>query len=206
MDNKYGSFASRDLALVAGLTGLFLVYGYASGVTFGHTILELDLFFLISALFTIVVSMTGKRWSATLLGTVNGLILLGEPNAPLAITLSLIPNGLVFDLAIYTRDHAIAGLSRKRFVIGGALGNLAMAISGLVILQGIGFFQGKGPEFILATSVIALMTNPLVGAIGALFGTIIPSRDWAGSRRIFRRSLRVVVLQAVLSCSWGFFH
>jgi len=66
IDKKRGSFTSRDLALVAGLTGLYLVYGYASGVTFGHTILELDLFFLISALFTIV-SMIGKRWSATLL-------------------------------------------------------------------------------------------------------------------------------------------
>ena len=95
MDKKRGSFTSRDLALVAGLTGLYLVYGYASGVTFGHAILELDLFFLISTLFTVVVSVTGRRWSATLLGTINGLILLGEPNAPIAITLSLIPNGLV---------------------------------------------------------------------------------------------------------------
>jgi hypothetical protein len=176
MDKKRRFFTNRDLALVAGLTGLYLVYGYASGVTLGHTILELDLFFLISALFTIVVSMTGKRWSATLLGTVNGLILLGEPNAPVAITLSLIPNGLVFDLALYTRDHTIDGLSRKRFVIAGALGNLAMAISGLVILQAIGFFQGKGLDFIVATSAIALVTNPLVGAIGALFGTIVVKR------------------------------
>src|SRR6266571_1342292 len=148
MDKKRSSFTSRDLALVAGLTGLYLVYGYSSGVTFGHTILELDLFFLISALFTIVVSMT----------------------------LSLIPNGLVFDLALYSHDHMIDELSRKRVVIAGALGNLAMAISGLVILQTIGFFQGKGLDFILATSVIALVTNPLVGAIGALFGTIVVRR------------------------------
>jgi hypothetical protein len=176
MDKKRGSFTSRDLALVAGLTGLYLVYGYASGVTFEHTILELDLFFLISALFTVVVSLTGKRWSATLLGTINGLILLGEPNAPIAITLSLIPNGLVFDLALYTSDSTIDGLSQKRFVIAGALGNLSMAISGLIILQGIGFFQGKGLDFILATSIIALVTNPLVGAIGALFGTIVVKR------------------------------
>ncbi len=175
MEKKRGSFTSRDLALVAGLTGLYLVYGYASGVTFGHTILELDLFFLISALFTIVVSMTGKRWSATLLGTVNGLILLGEPGAPLAITLSLIPNGLVFDLALFSRDRLIESLSWKRFVIAGTLGNLAMAISGLVILLG-GFFQGKGLDFILATSAIALVTNPLVGAIGAFFGTIVVKR------------------------------
>jgi hypothetical protein len=176
VNNKDRPFTSRDLALVAGLTGLYLVYGYASGVMFGHTILELDLFFLISALFTILVSMTGKRWSATLLGTVNGLILLGEPNAPIAITLSLIPNGLVFDLALYTRNQTIDESSRKRFVIAGALGNLAMAISGLVILQAVGFFQGKGLDFILATSVIAIVTNPLVGAIGALFGTIVVKR------------------------------
>src|SRR5947208_15195504 len=126
MDKKRGSFTSRDLALVAGLTGLYLGYGYASGVTFGHTIVELDLFFLISALFTVVVSMTGKRWSATLLGTVNGLILLGEPNAPVPITLALTPNGIIHDLALYTRDHEIDSLSRNRFVIAGALGNRAL--------------------------------------------------------------------------------
>src|SRR5438132_8330429 len=119
MEKKRGPFTSRDLTLVAGLTGLYLVYGYASGVTLGHAILELDLFFLISALFTIVVSMTGKRWSATLLGVVNGLILLGEPNAPLAITLSPIPNGLFFDLALYTRAHTIDVLSRTRLIIAG---------------------------------------------------------------------------------------
>src|SRR6266699_2351651 len=143
MDKKRGSFTSRDLALVAGLTGLYLVYGYASGVTFGHTILELDLFFLISALFTILVSMTGKRWSATLLGTVNGLILLGEPNAPVAITLSLIPNGLVFDLAIYRCDYGVDWLSRKSVVIAGAIGNLVIAISELVILQALGSSKEK---------------------------------------------------------------
>ena len=92
------------------------------------------------------------------------------------LTLSLIPNGLVFDLALYKRNQTIDASSRKRFVIAGALGNLAMAISGLVILQAIGFFQGKGLEFILATSVVALVTNPLVGAIGALFGTIVVKR------------------------------
>src|SRR5438132_9484142 len=119
MDYKHSSFSNRDLALVAGLTGLYLVYGYASGVTFGHTILELDLFFLISALFTIIVSVTGKRWSATLLGTVNGLILLGEPNAPVAITLSLVPTVLFFDLALYTRAHTIDVLSRTRLIIAG---------------------------------------------------------------------------------------
>jgi hypothetical protein len=67
-------------------------------------------------------------------------------------------------------------LSSKRFVVAGTLGNLAMAISGLVILQAIGFFQGKELSFILVTSVVALVSNPLVGAIGALFGTIVVKR------------------------------
>src|SRR5947209_13388413 len=126
MEKKRGPFTGRDLELVAELTWLYLVYGYASGVTFGHTILELDLFFLISAFFTIVVSMTGKRWSATLLGTVNGLILLGEPNAPVAITLALIPNGIIFDLALYTRDHIIIRLSKKRVALDYDSGNCRM--------------------------------------------------------------------------------
>ena len=83
MDNKSGSFTSRDLALVAGLSALYLGYSYVSGVTLGHTIREIDLFFLISAVFTILVSLTRKHWTATILGTVTGLILVTTPGAPL---------------------------------------------------------------------------------------------------------------------------
>jgi hypothetical protein len=100
VESKRGNFTSRDLALVAGMSALYLGYGYVSGVTLGHTIREVDLFFLISVLFTVLVSLTRKHWIATILGTVTGLILVATPGAPLAVTLALIPNGIVFDLTL----------------------------------------------------------------------------------------------------------
>lgn len=173
MDRRYVS-PSRYLALLAGLTGLYLVYGYASGVALGHAIFELDLFFLISALFTILVSLTGRPWSATILGTINGLLLFGDPNAPLGIGLSLIPNGLLFDLALRGGNNHAGDFSKKRLVIAGALGNLAMAITGLLIAEA-GGVLGTGLPLIIS-SIIALVGNPIVGALGALFGTEIVER------------------------------
>ena len=176
MDNKHNSFTSRDLALVAGMSALYLGYGYVSGVTLGHTIREVDLFFLISALFTILVSLTRKPWTATILGTVTGLILVTTPGAPLAVTLAMIPNGIVFDLTLRAGDHIFDNLSRKRFVVAGALGNLAMAVFGLAMLQAFGFFHGFGVSALIVIWVTALVGDTLVGALGALFGTAVVRR------------------------------
>jgi hypothetical protein len=167
--------SSRYLALLAGFTGLYLAYGYASGVALGHAIFELDLFFLISALFTILVSLTGRPWSATILGTINGLLLFGDPNAPLGIGLSLIPNGIVFDLVLRGRNSLPNGLSKRRLVIAGALGNLAMAITGLLIAEAVGALTTTGASFIIS-SIIAIVGNPIVGALGALFGITVVER------------------------------
>jgi hypothetical protein len=174
MDKKFGS-TNRYLALLAGLTGLYIAYGYASGVALQHNIFELDLFFLISALFTILVSLTGRPWSATILGTVNGLLLFGDPNAPAGIGLSLIPNGLVFDLVLRGRNHLSDNLSKNRLVVAAALGNLAMAVVGLLIAIAVGAPGTTGVPLIVS-AVIAVVGNPIVGALGALFGAIVVDR------------------------------
>lgn len=186
---KYST--SRYLALIAGFTALYLVYGYASGVALQHTIFELDLFFLISALFTILASLTGRRWSATVLATINALLLLGDPNAPLAIGLSLIPNGLVFDLVLRWGDHRVERPTRRQFVIAGALGNLAMAVAGLIIAIAVGA-PGTSGVLLITSVAIAVIGNPIVGALGAIFGTIVVERfgaareipRWSGSRAL----------------------
>src|SRR5437879_12095102 len=176
MDNKSGSFTSRDLALVAGMSALYLGYSYVSGVTLGHTIREVDLFVLISALFTILVSLTRKPWTSTILGTVTGLILVTTPGAPLAVTLALIPNGIVFDLTLRAGDHIFDNLSRKRFIVAGALGNLAMAVFGIAMLQAFGFLHGFGGSTLSVIWCPALVGDTLVGALGALFGTAVVRR------------------------------
>jgi hypothetical protein len=141
----------------------------------GHTIFELDLFFLISALFTISVSLTGRKWSATILGTITGLLLFGDPSAPLGIGLSLIPKGLVFDMTLRGVNGSAGDLSKRRLAIAGALGNLAMAIAGLLIAIAVGALSAGGVS-LLVSSAIALVGNPIVGALGALLGIAVVER------------------------------
>ena len=177
MYGRPGGFSSRDIALIAGLAALYLAYGYASGVALGNTVLSLDLFFLIAALFAVLAGVTKKMWSATALGTVTGLIFLGTPSAPFPahITLSLIANGLVFDLYLklrhFEKDHDL----RNNLVIAGALGNFVMVPVGLGSLQAFGI---STPSVLWA---ISLVGNTVVGALGALLGSIVITR--LGARR-----------------------
>jgi len=60
-------------------------------------------------------------------------------------------------------------------VVAGTLGNLAMAPTGLLILQAVFGISVLGPSP-TATWAIALIGDTLVGAAGAFFGTIIVER------------------------------
>ena len=169
-----GTSTSRYVALVAVLTALFTAYGYLSSIELRTVTRSLDLFFLLPAFFAILVSLTGKKWGGTILGTVIGLIFLGTPSAGSNfsphITASVIVNGLVFDLYLQRSGGSLLDPSRKHLVVAGTLGNLAMAPTGLLVLQAVGV-----PSLAVIWAV-ALIGDTLVGAAGAFFGTIIVER------------------------------
>ncbi len=169
-----GTSTSRYVALVAVLTALFTAYGYVSSIELRTVTRSLDLFFLLPAFFAILVSLTGKKWGGTILGTVIGLIFLGTPSAGSNfsphITASVIVNGLVFDLYLQRSGGSLLDPSRKHLVLAGTLGNLAMAPTGLLVLQAVGV-----PSLAVIWA-IALIGDTLVGAAGAFFGTIIVER------------------------------
>ena len=169
-----GTSTSRYVALVAVLTALFTAYGYLSSIELRTVTRSLDLFFLLPAFFAILVSLTGKKWGGTILGTVIGLIFLGTPSAGSNfsphITASVIVNGLVFDLYLQRSGGSLLDPSRKHIVLAGTLGNLAMAPTGLLVLQAVGV-----PSLAVIWA-IALVGDTLVGAAGAFFGTIIVER------------------------------
>jgi hypothetical protein len=169
-----GTSTSRYVALVAVLTALFTAYGYVSSIELRPVTRSLDLFFLLPAFFAILVSLTGKKWGGTILGTVIGLIFLGTPSAGSNfsphITASVIVNGLVFDLYLQRFGGSLLDPSRRRLVLAGTLGNLAMAPTGLLVLQAVGV---PSPVVVWA---IALIGDTLVGGAGAFFGTIIVER------------------------------
>ena len=169
-----GTSTSRYVALVAVLTALFTAYGYISSIELRPLTGSRDLFFLLPAFFSILVSLTGKKWGGTILGTIIGLIFLGTPstagNFSPHITASVIVNGLVFDLYLQKSGSSLLDPSRRRLVIAGTLGNFAMAPTGLLVLQAFG-----GPSSVLVWA-IALVVDTIVGAAGAFFGTIVVER------------------------------
>jgi hypothetical protein len=169
-----GASASRYVALVAVLTALFTAYGYVSSVELRSLTRSLDLFFLLPAFFAVLVSLTGKKWGGTVLATIIGLIFLPTPSAGSNfsphIAASVIVNGLVFDLYLQHSGNSLLDPSRKHLVLAGTLGNMAMAPTGLLVLQAVGI---ASPAVIWA---VALIGDTLVGAAGAFFGTIVVER------------------------------
>jgi len=169
-----GTSTSRYVALVAVLTAIFTAYGYISSIELRTVTRSLDLFFLLPAFFAILVSLTGKKWGGTILASIIGLIFLGTPSAAgnfsPHITASVIVNGLVFDLYLQRASGSLLDPSRNHLVLAGTLGNLAMAPTGLLVLQVVGFSSSA------VIWAIALIGDTLVGAAGAFFGTLVVER------------------------------
>src|SRR2546422_7920566 len=171
---------TRYVALVAVLTALFTAYGYVSSVELRAITHSVDLFFLLPAFFAILISLAGNKWGGTILAAIIGLIFLGTPSAGSNfsphITASLIVNGLVFDLYLHHSGGSLLDPSRKHLVIAGTLGNLAMAPTGLLILQAVYGISVLGPSP-TATWAIALIGDTLVGAAGAILRNNIVGRE-----------------------------
>ncbi len=165
-------YTTRDLVLVSLFSGVFLAYGYVSGVSLPQTITHsLDLFFLIATLFTILALEIRQSWSATLLGTITGVIFLGTPGAPAPyhITAALVGNGLAFDLCLRVMSRRTIPPSRGQMVAAAAVGNLVMAVVGLSALQ---------PTITIPTLLwpVLLAATTLLGAAGSLFGIAVVRR------------------------------
>ncbi len=180
-------FTIREVSLISAFAALYLAYGYVSGVTLGSLIFSLDLLFLIAALFTILALIVRQPWSATLLGTITGLVFLGTPGAPfpLHITASLIANGLVFDAYLQLMNRRTIPPSKRQIVTAAVLGNLVMATVGLSALQAVGTVL---PEYLWG---VLVATSGLVGALGAVLGLAVVRRILVPVRS--KRSLGVEV-------------
>jgi hypothetical protein len=183
LEYRQHSTTTRYIALVAVLTAIYSTYGYVSGVAFQPVTQSLDLFFLLPVFFAILVALTGKKWSSTFLAATIGLLFL-YPTAGIAfpphIFISLIVNGLVFDLYLRESKTSFYDLSKRQLTTASALGNLAMAITGLLVFELFDpqalsqTFLGNGP--IVYLWAFALIGDTLVGVAGGFFGAIVVER------------------------------
>src|SRR5439155_19669552 len=112
-----------------------------------------------------LISLTSKKRGRTILAAIIGLLFLGTPSAVSNfsphITPSVIVNCLVFHLYLQYSGGSLLDPSRKHLVVAGTLGNLAIAPTGLLILQAIFGISVLGPSP-TATWAIALVGDTLV--------------------------------------------
>jgi hypothetical protein len=167
----------RDLALISGFAGVLVADGYVSSLARTVT-RNLDTFFLIATLFTVLALMTRKHWTSTLLALVTGLIFLATPGAPFPphITLSLIANGLVFDLAllIMLARSSRPEPSRNQLAVAGSLGSGIMA---LVALPLIAFFDPSAiTKLPFSVWPGIILGDAFIGLIGVFFGYLVAKR------------------------------
>ena len=133
---------------------------------------------MIATLFTVLALTTRKRWTSTLLAMVTGLIFLATPGAPFPphITLSLVANGLVFDLALLIMLARSRGPepSRNQLAVAGSLGSGIMA---LVALPLIALFDPSAiTKLPLAVWPGIVFGDAFIGLIGVLFGYLVAKR------------------------------
>lgn len=164
-------YTNRDLTLIAAFAAVYIVWGFASSIALRAVTFSADLFFLIAVLFAVLAIIVPKPWSATILGAIVGLVFLGTP-APnvVHITISLVANGLVFDVYLRMVKLRYDTVPRAHIIVAATLGNLVMAVIGLSA------FQATGTTFsVLAWSLFVLGTG-LTGTLGAAFGLIVARR------------------------------
>ena len=85
---------------------------------------------------TAVILRTGRKWSATMMGLVSGLVFaIAVPSPAPYLLPSTFVSGLVFDLVLLMgTSYALAAKSRSRLLIGAAVSGLAESIVALGIL------------------------------------------------------------------------
>lgn len=167
---RNGSYSNREIGLIAGLAALFLVYAYASSISFRIATRSVDIFFLLAALFTILKCVTRKPWSTTLFAIVTGPIFLLTPAPfPVHITIAVIVNGFIFDL--YLRLGRETGpYSRRHLLAAGALGSFVMAA---IVFSVLTFLGLRIPTFVYG---LGLATDTVAAVLGVLLGIVVVRR------------------------------
>jgi hypothetical protein len=125
--------SSRAVAVIGLFAALYIV---TSGLASFVSMLGYPEHFLRGILMTAVILRTGKKWSATTMGLVSGLVFAVSVPSPAPYLLpSTFVSGLVFDLVLLIGiSYTQASRSRTRLMIGAGISGLAESLVALGIL------------------------------------------------------------------------
>ncbi|MGI0091758.1 MAG: hypothetical protein ACREBS_08615 [Nitrososphaerales archaeon] len=158
--------SSRAIAIIGLFSALYIV---AAGISSYVTLYGYPEHFIRGILMTAVVLRTGKKWSATMMGVVSGIIFQLVVTSPAPYLLaSTIVSGLVFDLVLMAGSSYTAAVrSSPRVITGAAISGLAESIVALAILTFAGFFSRSFVALSVAWST-DIVLNIALSAVGAL--------------------------------------
>jgi hypothetical protein len=174
---NYTMSATRALAIIGVMSALYIVSAGLVSSLFGYAVKGYPEHFLRGILMTIVVISTGRRWSATIMGVVCGLVFAVAVPAPAPYLLaSTIVSGLVFDLALMGKGPFSRIVSSVwRVTLGSMVSGLAESLVALTILTLAGVLNGIFYT-IAALWETDIALNLVLSALGAIVGIMIIRR------------------------------
>ncbi|MCL4519817.1 MAG: hypothetical protein M1587_11545 [Thaumarchaeota archaeon] len=159
--------ASSAIAIIGLFSALYIISSGLVSSFFGEAVRGYPEHFLRGILMTVVVLKTGKKWSASTMGIVCGLVFGMVVPAPAPYLLaSTIASGVVYDFALLGGNYLNAIRSFSRIVVGAGVSGVAESLVALAILTLVGFF-GKSLEAITSAWSIDIVLNIVLSSLGA---------------------------------------
>jgi hypothetical protein len=168
---NYSMSTTRALAIIGLLSALYIISAGLVSSLFGNLAKGYPEHFLRGILMTIVVISTGRKWSATIMGVVCGVVFAFAVGAPAPYVLaSTIVSGLVYDLALMGKGpYSKIIKSAWRITLGSVVSGLAESLVALSILTLAGVLNGIFYAIAAAWETdIAL--NLVLSGLGAVVG------------------------------------
>jgi len=123
---------SRSIALIGLFSALYIV---TSGLTSVITQVGYPEHFLRGILMSALILSTRRRWSATLMGIVCGVVFVAVPAPAPYLFPSTVISGVIFDLAlIIGTKYGGSSISQLRLLTGAGLSGLGESVVALLIL------------------------------------------------------------------------
>ena len=124
--------SSRSIAMIGLFSALYIV---TSGLTSVITQVGYPEHFLRGIFMSSLILTTRRKWSATLMGVVCGLVFLAVPAPAPYLFPSTIVSGVVFDLAlIIGTKYGESAISQTRLLVGAGLSGFGESVVALLIL------------------------------------------------------------------------
>lgn len=160
--------SSRAIVMIGLFSSLYIV---SSGIVSFISQVGYPEHFLRGLLMTALVIRTKRRWSATMMGAVSGIVFaIVVPSPAPYLLASTFASGIVFDLVLMAGSYASSIRTTPKLLAAVATSGVAESLVALAILTNAGFF---GRAFTLlayawSTDVVLNIVLSIVGAVLAI--------------------------------------